>query len=35
VLFYSYLFGESLLDPQTVSARARNLAIEALLQPQS
>ena len=32
VLFYSYLFGESLLDPQTVSVRSRNLAIEALLQ---
>ena len=35
VLFYSYLFGESLLDPQTVSARTRNLAIEAMLQPHS
>jgi AcrR family transcriptional regulator len=32
VLFYSYLFGESLLDQQTVPARARDLAIEALLE---
>lgn len=31
VLFYSYLFGESLLDRQTVPARVRDLAIEALL----
>jgi hypothetical protein len=31
VLFYSYLFGQSLLDPQAVSAVAREKAIEALL----
>jgi AcrR family transcriptional regulator len=31
VLFYGYLFGQSLLDPQAVSAVAREKAIEALL----
>lgn len=33
VLFYSYLFGESLLDTGAVSERARARAIEALLTP--
>ena len=31
VLFYSYLFGQSLLDPQAVPAAARDKAIDALL----
>jgi len=31
VLFYSYLFGQSLLDPQAVPAAAREKAIDALL----
>jgi AcrR family transcriptional regulator len=31
VLFYSYLFGQSLLDPQAVPAAARNRAIDAML----
>jgi AcrR family transcriptional regulator len=31
VLFYSYLFGQSLLDPQAVPAAAREKAVEALL----
>jgi AcrR family transcriptional regulator len=31
VLFYSYLFGQSLLDPQAVPPAARDKAIEALL----
>ena len=30
VLFYSYLFGQSLLDPQAVAAAAREKAIETL-----
>lgn len=33
VLFYSYLFGESLLDAKAVTARARETAIRALLAP--
>ena len=33
VLFYSYLFGESLLDAKAVTARARDIAIRALLAP--
>jgi AcrR family transcriptional regulator len=33
VLFYSYLFGESLLDAKAVTARARDTAIRALLAP--
>jgi AcrR family transcriptional regulator len=33
VLFYSYLFGESLLDAKAVTARAREIAIRALLAP--
>ena len=32
-LFYSYLFGESLLDAKAVTARARDIAIRALLAP--
>jgi AcrR family transcriptional regulator len=35
VLFYSYLFGESLLDARAVSDRTRERAIEALLTPPS
>jgi AcrR family transcriptional regulator len=31
VLFYSYLFGQSLLDPQAVPAAARDKAVDALL----
>ena len=31
VLFYSYLFGQSLLDPQAVPAAARDRAVDALL----
>jgi AcrR family transcriptional regulator len=31
ILFYSYLFGQSLLDPQVVTQAARDRAIEALL----
>jgi AcrR family transcriptional regulator len=31
VLFYSYLFGQSLLDPQAVPAAARDIAVDALL----
>jgi AcrR family transcriptional regulator len=31
VLFYSYLFGQSLLDPQAVPAAARDKAINAML----
>ena len=31
VLFYGYLFGQSLLDPQTMPAAAREKAIETLL----
>jgi len=31
VLFYSYLFGQSLLDPQAVPATARDKAVDALL----
>ena len=33
VLFYSYLFGESLLDAKAVTVRARDTAIRALLAP--
>jgi AcrR family transcriptional regulator len=33
VLFYSYLFGESLLDAKAVTVRARETAIRALLAP--
>jgi AcrR family transcriptional regulator len=33
VLFYSYLFGESLLDAKAVTIRARETAIRALLAP--
>jgi len=31
ILFYSYLFGQSLLDPKAVSATARNQAIRVLI----
>ena len=31
MLFYSYLFGQSLLDPQAVPAAARDIAVDALL----
>jgi len=33
VLFYSYLFGQSLLDSEVVTAAARDRAIDALLAP--
>lgn len=33
VLFYSYLFGQSLLDAEVVTAAARDRAIDALLAP--
>ena len=33
VLFYSYLFGQSLLDPQAVPPAARDKAVDALLAP--
>jgi len=33
ILFYSYLFGQSLLDPKTVPAAARDEAIRALIAP--
>ena len=33
VLFYGYLFGQSLLDPKLVTAANIDIAIEALLAP--
>jgi AcrR family transcriptional regulator len=33
VLFYSYLFGQSLLDPKLVTAATIDIAVEALLAP--
>jgi AcrR family transcriptional regulator len=33
VLFYSYLFGQSLLDPKLVTASTIDIAVEALLAP--